>query len=72
MAWCYRESQEVEEGHSSKALCKGCYDTIAPKDGTPYRKAMRANAKEAMTQQGHRMRKYAQDRHKGKTDLPQQ
>jgi hypothetical protein len=31
MAWCYYESQEVEEGHGSKALCKGCYDTIAPK-----------------------------------------
>jgi hypothetical protein len=72
MAWCYHESQEVEEGHGSKALCKECYDTIAPKDGTPNRKAMRANAKEAMTQQGHRMRKYAQDRAQGKKRPPSQ
>jgi hypothetical protein len=70
MAWCYHESQEVEEGHGSRALCKGCYDTIAPKDGTPNRKAMRASAKEAITQQGPRMRKYAQDRAQGEKTPP--
>jgi hypothetical protein len=53
MAWCYHESQEVEEGHGSRALCKRCYDIIALKDGTPNRKAMRASAKEAITQQGN-------------------
>jgi hypothetical protein len=25
MAWCYQESQEVEEEHGSKALCKRCF-----------------------------------------------
>jgi hypothetical protein len=71
MVWCYHESQEVEEGHGSRALCKRCYDTIAPKDGAPNRKAMRASAKEAITQQGNRMRRYAQDRAQGKkTPLP--
>jgi hypothetical protein len=70
MAWCYHEPQEVEEGHGSRALCKGCYDTIAPKDGTPNRKAMRASAKEAITEQGNRMRKYAQERAQGKKTPP--
>jgi hypothetical protein len=23
MAWCFHESQEIEEGYGSKALCKG-------------------------------------------------
>jgi hypothetical protein len=30
MAWCFHESQEWEEGHGSKALCKRCYNCIAP------------------------------------------
>jgi hypothetical protein len=55
---------------SSKALCKGCYDTIAPKDEIPNRKAMRANATEAITQQGHWMRKYAQE-NRGKKGILQ-
>jgi hypothetical protein len=70
MAWCYHESQEVEEGHGSKALCKRCYDTIAQKDGTLNRKAMRVDAKEAITQQGHSMRKYAQGRAQEKNRPP--
>jgi hypothetical protein len=72
MAWCFHKSEEVEEGFGSKALCKGCYDLVAPKDGTPNRKAMRANAKEAMTQQGERMRKYAQERAQSAAMVPVQ
>jgi hypothetical protein len=30
MAWRFHESQEVEEGYGSKALCKRCYNSIAP------------------------------------------
>ena len=70
MAWCFHESQEVEEGYGSKALCKRCYNSIAPSDGTPNRKAMRANAKEAMVQQGERMRSYAQERAQGAMQTP--
>jgi hypothetical protein len=55
---------------SSKALCKGCYDTIAPKDEILNRKAMRANATEAITKQGHWMRKYAQE-NRGKIGILQ-
>jgi hypothetical protein len=33
--WCYHPSQGEVEGHSSEALCKGCFDKIAPMDGTP-------------------------------------
>jgi hypothetical protein len=29
MAWCFHKSEEVEEGFGSKALCKGCYDSVA-------------------------------------------
>jgi hypothetical protein len=70
MAWCFHESQELEVGYGSKALCKRCYNSIAPSDETPNRKAMRANAKETMTQQGERMRKYAQDRAQGTMQTP--
>jgi hypothetical protein len=70
MAWCFHESEDVEEGFGSKALCKRCYDSVAPKDGTPNRKAIRANAKEAMTQQGERMRKYAQERAQSAAMVP--
>jgi hypothetical protein len=62
MAWCFHESQEVEEGFGSKALCKRCYDSVAPKGGRINRKAMRANTKDAMTKQGERMNKCAQER----------
>jgi hypothetical protein len=55
------ESQDLEEEYGSKALCKWCYDSVAPSDGAPNKKAIRANEKEAMTQQGERMRKYVQN-----------
>jgi hypothetical protein len=70
MAWCFNESQEVEEGYGNKALCKRCYNSIAPSDGTPNKKTMRANANEAMVQQRGRMRKFALERAQGTMQAP--
>ena len=64
------ESQDLEEEYGSKALCKWCYDSVAPSDGAPNKKAIRANEKEAMTQQGERMRKYTQKRSQVTTQTP--
>ncbi len=70
MAWCFHESQEVEEGYGSKALCKKSYYSIVPSDGTPNRKAMRDHAKESLIQQGDRMRSFAQERAQGAMQTP--
>jgi hypothetical protein len=31
MVWCYHPDQEIPEGHSSKAWCKGCYNQLEEK-----------------------------------------
>jgi hypothetical protein len=31
MAWSYHPDQEISEGHSSKAWCKGCYNQLEEK-----------------------------------------
>ena len=37
---CYHPSQALQQEKHNKALCKTCFDTIAPKNGTPKRRAL--------------------------------
>jgi hypothetical protein len=44
---CYHISTDVDDGIPKAFLCKGCYDKVTPKDGTPGRSELRQNAKAA-------------------------
>ncbi len=61
----YHNSTDIDDGISRAFLCKGRYDKVASKDGTPGRSELRRNAKATQVEQGESMRKYAQDRSQG-------
>ena len=58
----YHNSTDIDDGISRAFLCKGRYDKVASKDGTPGRSELGQNVEAVQIEQGGRMRKYAQDR----------
>jgi hypothetical protein len=60
MPGCFHAaSTDVEDGIPRAFLYKGCYDKVAPEDGTPNQREMRKKSKESMIEQEEKMRRTA-------------
>jgi hypothetical protein len=59
MPGCFHESTDVKDRIPRAFLCKGCYEKVAPEDGTPKRRELRKKSKESMIEQGEKMRRTA-------------
>ncbi len=59
MPRCFHDSTDVEDGIPRTFLCKGCYDKVAPEDGTPNLRELRKKSKKSMIEQGAKMRRIA-------------
>ncbi len=59
LSTCYHSSTDVDDGIPKAFPCKGCYDKVAPEDGTPNQRELRKKSKESMIEQGEKMRRTA-------------
>jgi hypothetical protein len=54
LSTCYHSSIDIDDGIPKAFLCKGCYDKVAPEDGTPNQRELRKKSKESMIEQGEK------------------